>query len=223
MAEALLSSPGGHESQLAAFGLKVEYFYDALRAGEQARRLVTKNDPPNAGGTEDYFRRVRVLRDRLIELIHWKRGELDGLPLVVNPDKTMAIGVLLGDHQTGWVGSYHPRSKRPVGEAKVGLVAQNGQQEVLFRRPLVAGDVDLEAEDLFKLRTWFFVTHRRPLRNGVVVVSSELSLPSRTSKTGYVDEWERRIPFPDLTFENVTPHTDDDESDGGYDVAVDEK
>ena len=66
MAEPLLSSPKDHESQLAAFGLKPEYFNDALRAGEQARRLVTKNDPPNAGGTEDYFKRVRVLRERPI-------------------------------------------------------------------------------------------------------------------------------------------------------------
>jgi hypothetical protein len=223
VAEPLLSSPGDPESQLAAFGLKMEYFYDALRAGEQARRLITRNHPSNAAGTEDYFNRVFVLRERLIELVHWARGELDGLPLVVNPDRTMAIGVLLGDHQTGWPGPYHPRSKRPVGEAKVGLVAQNGQQEVLFRRPLIANEVDLEAEDLFRLKTWFFVTRRRPLMDGVVVVSSELSLPSETSKTGYVDKWARRIPFPDLRFENVTPNVDDDESDGGYDVAVDEK
>jgi hypothetical protein len=222
VAEPLLSSPGDYESQLAALGLKLEYFYDALRAGEQARRLVTENDPPNAGGTEDYFRRVRVLRERLIELVHWARGELDGLPLVVNPGKTIAIGVLLGDYKTGWVGPYHPRSKRPVGEAKVGLVAQNGQQEVLFRRPLVAGEVDLEAEDLSRLKTLFFVTHRRPLKDGVVVVSSELSLPSDTSRTGYVDKWAHRIPFPDLTFENVSPRIDGD-GEGSYDVAVDEK
>lgn len=225
MAEPLPSRPEDHQSQLAALGgLKPEYFYNALRAGEQARRLVTKNDPRTAGGTDDYFKRVRVLREQLIEALHWARGELDGLPLVVNPDRTMAIGVLLGDHQTGWVGSYHPRSKRPVGENKIGLVAQNGQQEVLFKRPLVADEVDLEAEDLFKLKTWFFLTYRRPLRDGIVVVQSELSLPFRTNPTGYVDRWARRIPLPDLRFENVTPHVDDDdEGNDGYDVAVDEK
>jgi hypothetical protein len=222
VAEPLLSDRGDHESRLAAFGLKLDYFCDALRAGEQARRLVTRNDPSNAAGTEDYFKRVRVLRERLIENAHWARGELDCLPLVVSPDRAMAIGVLLGDHQTGWPGLYHPRSRRPVGEAKVGLVAQNGQQEVLFRRPLVADEVDLEAEDLFKLRTWFLVTYRRPKRD-VVIVSSELSLPSQISRTGYVDKWADRIPFPDLRFENVTPRVDDGEGDEGYDVAVDEK
>jgi hypothetical protein len=225
VAQPLPSRLEDYRSQLAALGgLKLEYFYNALRAGEQARRLVTKNDPRTAGGTDDYFKRVRVLREQLIEALHWARGELDGLSLVVSPDRKMAIGVLLGDHQTGWVGPYHPRSKRPVGENKVGLVAQNGQQEVLFKRPLVADEVDLEAEDLFQLKTWFFLTHRRPLRDGIVVVSSELSLPFRTNPTGYVDRWIHRIPFPDLRFENVTPHIDDDESDdGGYDVAVDEK
>lgn len=219
MTEPLHASPFDHDAELAKLGLKLEYFYDAIRAGEQARRLTTRNDAPTAAGTDDYHRRLRVLRDGLIDKEKWLRGELYGLPLVVRPDKTLAIGVLLGDHKTGWQGNYHPRSKRPLGEVKIGLIAQNGQQTVMFRRPLVAGDVDLEAEDLSKLATWFFVTYRRVTREGIVV-SSELSLPSDVSKSNYVETWRRRIPFPDLHFGNVTPS--EDFVAEGYEVAVTE-
>jgi hypothetical protein len=222
VAEPLLSGAADHVVQLAGLGLRLEYFYDALRAGEQARRLVTENDPKAAAGTDDYFRRVRVLRDRLINDAKWARADLDGLPLVINPKLTMAIGVLLGDHKTGWVGTYHPRSKRPVGEKKVKLVAQN-QQLAMIPRPVVAEEVDIESADLTNVHTWFFLTYRR-VRGDKVIVSSELSEASGTGLDAYVTRWVRRIPFPDLTFAGVTPYVGNaDGGSGGYEVAVDEK
>jgi hypothetical protein len=220
VAEPLLAGSDDHVAQLAALGLRLEHFHDALRAGEQARRLITWNDPISAAGTDDYFRRVRVLRERLITEVKWERADLDGLPLVINPQRTMAIGVLLGDHKTGWVGPYHPRSRRPVGEKKVKLVAQN-QQLTLIPRPVMAEEVDIESADLTNVRTWFFLTYRR-VKGSSVTVSSELSQPSETGLDSYVKHWVRRIPFPDLTFEGVIPYQSD-ETHGGYEVAVDEK
>jgi hypothetical protein len=216
------ASPGNYDVQLAALGLHLRYLHDALRAGEQARRLVTANDPKNAGGTDDYFRRVRVLRDGLIAERAWARAELNGLPLVVNPARTIAIGVLLGDYTTGWVGHYHPRSRRPVGNGKIKLIAQN-QQQPLFRMPLPPGEIDLEAEDLSKLQTWFLITYRR-VNGGNVRVSSELSLPCHVDKPGYVDEYSHRIPLPELMFEGVIPYIEnDDDGPEGYEVDVDER
>jgi len=227
MAEPLLAGSPDHVNQLAALGLRLDYFQDALRAGEQARRLVTANDPKAAAGTDDYFRRVRVLRDRLIEEEKWLRSDLDGLPLVVNPERTLAIGVLLGDRKTGWVGPYHPRSRRPVGEKKIKLVAHNDQPELDLGLPphrIRAGEIDIRSEGLAGVRTWFLVTHRHVDRDGSVRVSSELSEPSETGLTAYVERWIRRIPFPDLVFESVVPYTDHQEQDSaGYEVAVDEK
>ncbi len=222
MAEPLLSGAVDHAAQLARLGLRLDYFYDALHAGEQARRLVTKNAPKNAPGTEDYIQRVSVLRERLITEARWARADLDGLPLVINPKLTMAIGVLLGDHKTGWVGPYHPRSGRPVGEKKIKLVAQN-QQLAMIPRPPVADEVDIESTDLSNVHTWFFVTHRR-VRDNRVIVSSELSEPSEIGLDAYVRRWIRRIPFPDLPFEGVTPYEGNgDKEPRGYEVAVDEK
>jgi hypothetical protein len=221
MAEPLPSAADDHVAQLAALGLKLDYFYDALRAGEQARRLCTADDARSAAGTDDYFRRVAVLR-RGLRSAGWKRTDLDGLPLAINPERTMAIGVLQGDFRTGWPGAYHPRSHRPVGQKKVKLVAHN-HQLTLFARPVPTSEVDIESEDLTNCQTWFFVTYRRVGREGVSV-SSELSLPSLTGDAAYVERWDRRIPLPDLTFESVKPYTaEEDNGSDEYDVAVDEK
>ena len=215
-------SPGNYHAQLPALGLQLRYLHDALRAGEEARRLATPNHPKNAGGTYDYFRRVQALRDGLITDLAWARGELNQLPLVVNPDRTVAIGVLRGDSTTGWVGPYHPRSGRAVGNGKIMLIAQN-QQAPLFSIPLPPGEVDLEAEDLSKLQTWFLVTYRR-VEPGKVRVSSELSRPCHVDKRGYVDQYSYRIPLPDLTFEGVIPYIEgDDDGPEGYEVDVDER
>jgi hypothetical protein len=216
----LLSGAPDYEAQLAAMHLKLEYFHDAIRAGEQLRRSATPDDPPNAGGTDDYFRRVRVLRSRLTTEAKWARLNLDGLPLVIDPRRTMAIGVLLGDNQTGWVGAYHPRSRRPMGEKKVKLVAKN-QQLAMIPRPADPDEVDLDAADLSNVRTWFLLTHRRVKANKVIV-SNELSEATETSHNGYVTRWAHRIPFPDVVFEGVVPYIGSGRS-SGYEVAVDEK
>lgn len=221
---ALAPSAGspGCEEQLADLGLKLVYLQEAVRAGEEVRRQTTRNDPRNAPGMVDYFRRIRVLREQLIANEGWKRGEINQLPLIVNPGKTMAIGVLLGDYRTGWVGPYHPRSKRPLGDGKLRLVSQN-QQLAMIPRPADPGEFALEDEDLANMQTWFFVTYRHVL-SGVTRVSSELSLPEYANVRNYVERWTRRIPLPDLDFEGVIPYIEGtDDGPGEYDVEVGEK
>jgi hypothetical protein len=221
VSQPVAATPADCAAKLAALGLKLTYLEDVIRAGEQARRLVTKNDPKNAAGTEDYFRRVRTLRDRLIVEEGWTRAELKGLPLVLNPDKSAAIGVLQGDHKTGWVGPYHPKSKRPVGDGKIRLTAQN-YQIALFSVPTPADETDLEADGLMGVDTWFLVTKRRE-KGKSVRTSSELSLPAEVSDDGYIEKWLDRIPLPDITFEGVKPHTpSDDDGSKEYEVEVGE-
>lgn len=210
------------ETQLAELGVTLPQLQDALRAGEEARRLTTANDPRNAAGTMDYFRRIRVLRDRMINDAEWARLDLNQLPLVANPDRTVAIGVLLGDYRTGWAGSYQPRSRRPVGEGKIRLVARNSQQMTMFPEMANPQEVDLDSEDLSSLATWFLITYRRLFADHVTI-SSELSLPSETGETNYITKYAHRIPLPELRFGSVIPWNGGDEGDSGYEVPVDEK
>jgi hypothetical protein len=210
------------EEQLAKLGIKLVQLHDALRAGEEARRLTTANDPRNAAGTVDYFRRIRVLRERLIADSQWARLDLNQLPLVANPDRTMAIGVLLGDFRTGWAGPYQPESRRPIGEGKIRLVARNQQQMTLFPKMANPQEVDLESEDLEQLQTWFLISNRR-LFGDYVTISSELSFPSQTGVTNYITKYARRIPLPELRFDGVIPFNDDEGGDDEYEVPVGEK
>jgi hypothetical protein len=212
------------EKRLAELDVQLDQLHDALRAGEEERRLTTANDPRNAAGTQDYFRRIRVLRERKIAEDGWARLDLNLLPLVVNPARTIAIGVLLGDYRTGWPGPYHPRSRRPVGEGKIRLVARNQQQMTLFPAIHNGQEVDQDSEDLSRLQTWFLISYRR-LFGDHVTISSELSLPYQIGETNYITRYAQRIPLPELRFEGVIPYTNDD-LDGGeceYEVSVDEK
>lgn len=224
MAQPIPESSDDCEKRLAELDLRLDQLQDALRAGEEARRLTTANDPRNAAGTQDYFRRIRVLRERKIAEDGWRRLDLNLLPLVVNPTRTIAVGVLLGDFRTGWPGPYHPRSRRPVGEGKIRLVARNQQQMTLFPEMYNAQEVDQDSEDLSRLQTWFLISYRR-LFGDHVTISSELSLPSQTGETNYITRYAQRIPLPELRFEGVIPYTNDDPDDGEgeYEVSVDEK
>ena len=159
------------EKRLAALGVQLAQLHDALRAGEEARRLTTANDPRNAAGTVDYFRRIRVLRERKIAEDGWARLEFNMLPLVANPARTIAIGVLLGDYRTGWPGPYHPRSRRPVGEGKIRLVARNQQQMTLFPEVHDSQEVSQDSEDLSRLQTWFLISYRRLFGDHVTISS----------------------------------------------------
>jgi hypothetical protein len=219
-----IPQPNDCERQLKRLGVQLAQLLDALRAGEEARRLTTANDPRNAAGTVDYFRRIRALRERKIAEDGWARLDLNMLPLVVNPARTVAIGVLLGDYRTGWPGPYHPHSRRPVGDGKIRLIARNQQQMTLFPEIHNPQEVDLDSEDLSRLQTWFLISYRH-LFGGHVTISSELSLPSETGETRYITRYKHRIPLPELRFDGVIPYMDEDDDggEGEYDVTVDEK
>ncbi|MGQ4414815.1 hypothetical protein ACN6LA_005222 [Streptomyces sp. SAS_269] len=213
---------GGHEVELAELGLKYEYFERLISEGEEARAGATEDDANNAAGTLDYFARVRTLRYLLRTEEHWKRYDPKQSPLSVNPDKTMAIGVLLGDARTGLPGNPQPRSHRPAGVAKESLVARNQDLDPgLF--PLPPQD-DAEAEltddEYARLTTWYLLTYRYAARKqGFIEVRSELSLPSRVGAQGKIDSWDRRILLPAIRFKKTFDYPD---GDTGFDVPVEE-
>lgn len=214
---------GGHEEQLAELGLKYEYFEQLVREGEEARAAATKDDANNAAGTFDYFARVRTLRHLLRTEQHWHRYDPKQSPLIVNPDKSMAIGVLLGDARTGLPGNPQPRSHRPAGVAKESLVARNQDlHPALFQLPLGEDELEAQLDDEYaRLATWYLLTFRYSARKqGFVEVRSELSLPSRVGPhSGKIDSWDRRILLPTMRFKKTFDYPD---GDTGFDVAVEE-
>ncbi len=218
---------GSGGDELAALGLTEEHLRDALVAAEDARRTATPNDAPNAAGTLDYFARVRALRDILITTRDWRRLNYKQLPLVVNPDHTVAIGVLLGDERTGQQGA-PPRGRRPVGTAKAELIGAWGAEKPA-QLALAWEDIEEPGEEAVlddteqsELRTWYLLSRRVPLR-GQVVVYSELSLPESVNAQGHVDRWTKRILLRKQVFEDIRVGEAGSKPQEGVDVPVEER
>ena len=219
--------PGGYESELATLGLRWEYLEPGLRMSEQARRAgKTKDDAKNAPGSQDYFTRIRELRYTLRTELGWIPYDPLQAPLIVNPDKTIGIGVLLGDARTGLPGGPHPRSKRPAGISKERAVARNQELQLsfAFEEPEFTQPDEAHAgvDEYAQMVTWYLLTHRSEARKtGVVTVRSELSLPDRVGPGGRIDSYQRRILLPSIEFESVNDYAV--ETTGDFDVPVEER
>ncbi|MEU6421114.1 hypothetical protein [Streptomyces spiralis] len=217
--------PTGYEAQLAALGLQWEHFETTLRVSEQARRSgKTKDDAKNAPGSQDYFTRVRELRRALRTELGWHPYDPLQAPLVVNPDKTIGIGVLLGDARAGLRGIPHPRSKRPAGVTKEQAIARNQELQLPFSEPEFAALDGAQSDDdeYARMETWYLLTYRYEARkSGAVTVRSELSLPDRVGPGGKIDSFQRRILLPPVEFESVRDYAV--ETTGDIVVSVEER
>lgn len=185
--------------QLAALGTKLEYLHPALFAGEAARRTVTPNHPANTADTRAYQEHVRLLREAHIRHVGWKRLLHDHLELVCNPQKTLAIGTMIGDAATGNP-SLQPTNLHKRGAATERAAEQNVQLG-LFAPPVGPDEVHLDEDEAMQLRTWFLVSYRAKVE-GAVRIHNELSLPSRVER-GFVVDWERRIPLPVIEMDDI--------------------
>ncbi|NED34715.1 hypothetical protein [Streptomyces sp. SID8499] len=204
--------PHGYRAQLAALGTKLEYLHPALEAGETARRSATRNHPANTAGTRAYQEHVRIIREMHIQHEGWRRLLHDHLELVCNPDRTVAIGVMVGDAATGEQGS-PPRNLHRRGSATRRVAEVNAAQMELFpvrRRE----EIVLSAEEVDRLQVWFLVSYR-VVAGDKVHIHNELSLPGEF-KDGYVTRWKRRIPLPVLEMDGIEPPYED----GGGEIDI---
>ncbi|MGI5401909.1 hypothetical protein ACQEVG_21190 [Streptomyces sp. CA-135486] len=207
--------PDDVHAQLAALGTKLEYLHPALHAGEAARRTATPNHPANSAGTRAYQEHVRVVREAHIRHEGWKRLLHDHLELVCNADKTMAIGIMVGDAATGNP-SLRPTNLHRRGAATERAAENNAQLE-LFPRPGAPDEIFLRAEESVQLQTWFLVSYRVQVGDAVRI-HSELSLPARMER-GFVMEWKKRIPLPVLEMDGV--ELPDEDGPDEIDIPVD--
>ncbi|WP_330340288.1 hypothetical protein [Streptomyces sp. NBC_00557] len=207
--------PDDYRAQLAALGTKLEYLHPALRAGEIARRTATPNHPANTPGTRAYQEHVRIIREMHIQHEGWKRLLHDHLELVCNSDKTIAIGVMIGDAATGERAN-PPRNLHRRGAATARAAEVNAQLE-LFPHPMRRDEIVLSAEETDRLQIWFLVSYRIEVGEKVHI-HNELSLPGEVVN-GYVTKWKRRIPLPVLEMDGIEPPYED--GPGEIDIPVD--
>ncbi|MFJ6141729.1 hypothetical protein [Kitasatospora sp. NPDC092286] len=209
---AALGNPDDSTRLLADMGLRPEYFDRVVRMGERSREQCTSDDPKNARGTQDYLARVRELRFQLRTEEGWKRYDPQQAPLIVNPDKTIGIGVLLGDARTGLPGNPQPRSHRPAGVTKAAAITRNQhlQQLSLFTPAAGPDEVHLDDDEYANLATWYLLTRRiEGRKSNIVEIRSELSLPDRVGPKGRIDSWRARILLPAVRIKKIQDYTGD--------------
>ncbi|MEI5011677.1 hypothetical protein RB196_34400 [Streptomyces sp. PmtA] len=200
----------------------MEFLHDVLRAGEAARRTAVPNEPTGTAGRRAYEAHVRTLRELHIKHEKWARLVHGRLELVCNADRSIAIGVMVGDAATG-LASLFPRNARRRGHATEQVTRANAGegaphvQTALFVAGAGPNGVALSEEEAFALKTWFLLSYRTKTGDAVRI-DCELSQPQRF-EDGFVVEWGRRIPLPALTMDGIEPLNDD--GPGEIDIPVD--
>jgi hypothetical protein len=200
----------------------LEFLHNVLRAGEAARRTAVPNDPTGSAGRRAYEAHVRTLRELHIEHEKWARLVHGRLELVCNADRSIAIGVMVGDAATG-LASLFPKNARRRGSATGEVTRANAGeraahvQTALFVAGAGPDGVALSEEEACALKTWFLLSYRTKTGDAVRI-DCELSRPQRF-EDGFVVGWGRRIPLPALTMDGIEPLNDD--GPGEIDIPVD--
>lgn len=214
--------PDDVRAQLGGMGTRLEFLHDVLRAGETARRTAVPNDPIGTGGRRAYEAHVRTIREVHIEHEGWARLIHGRLELVCSPDRSVAMGVMVGDAATGQASLFPKNARRRgpatdmVARANAGEGAPN-VQTALFAAAAGPNGVALSEEEACALKTWFLLSYRTKVGDAVRI-DCELSQPKRF-EGGFVVEWGRRIPLPTLAMDGIEPLNDD--GPGEIDIPVD--
>ncbi|WP_371100565.1 hypothetical protein [Streptomyces sp. PU_AKi4] len=214
--------PDDINAQLGGMGTRLEYLHDVLRAGEAARRTAVPNDPLGTAGRRAYEAHVRTIREVHIQQEGWARLIHGRLELVCNPDRSIAMGVMVGDAATGQA-SLFPKNARRRGPATDRVTRANAGESVphvqtaLFAADAGPKGVALSEEEAYALKTWFLLSCRTKI-DDTVRIDCELSQPKKF-EDGFVAKWGRRIPLPALVMDGIE-HMHDD-GPGEIDIPVD--
>lgn len=158
--------------------------------GNSLRYLCNEFSPPQAGGFFAWAGTITALGERLVES-GWTREELNGLSVVISPDRTRAIAVATGDAATGT--GRTARSRHPRGPATIVAVSNNQQLALFELKDYVASKV---ADP--NLETWFLLVHRAPDALWI-----ELSLPVGLDDTARLSAWREQIPLGAVALEQT--------------------
>jgi hypothetical protein len=205
MAQTVVRTGTDAERRLQALGLKLEYIDDAVRAGADARASKNDFEPQSAPGLKDWIARVGKLRERVVsDTAGWYYADPRNVPLVYEPEEQIALGVLLGDRNTGSEKPESgPRSKYPKGTVIAEATAE-GSAELTLELDLTQrsrrGHLDVAA--LAAMEVWFLVTFPDKVGDKFVVCR-EISLAKPIEPDSYITSWRERLIFPPLEFDPV--------------------
>lgn len=195
------------DTELSSLGLSKSILQDAVLRGQLAKRSVTKNHPPIAGGSMAYFETVCALRDKLLPL-GWVTDNSNNLCITRHASGECDLIVSTGDQNTGRANG-HPTTKNPKGNLAKNYI-ENNQLSFLGQEFDVVVDNSVH-------NTWmliYFFDHEED------EVRLELSIPTSIDEQGYVTQWQKRILIEPISFEQA-PNVGNFEPEYGPDVNID--
>ena len=176
--------------------LKQELLLEANQRGYEARLEATLAHAPTAAGTFHWHAFVSSLRLALLAQDWFIRNERN-CPLVISPDKSIAIVVMTGNIDTG-----KPYGN-PTNQADKGAVLDEAvQRNVQYKLFETATSKLKKAGGGTQL--WVLLYHVESAPNGVKEIRTELSLPSDFQRKKIVG-WEERIILRPLSSEPTAP------------------
>lgn len=197
------------DARLEKLGLSSEILHQAIKNGEMYRSDCTENDPLSLPGFIAWGRAVRSLRE-ILAPHGWMRLNEQGMPLVINPSGTIAIGVTAGNINTGNP-DMTPRTRNTKGPATEAAVRLNGQMCFSFYEETGPKTVRSRSGDRL---TWLLLTSRHSDK-----ICCELSLPSEIGEDERVENWNERIILPPISID-IKPRPIGYEEEDAGDIVV---
>ncbi|MGJ7908234.1 hypothetical protein ACOQFL_17360 [Actinopolyspora sp. H202] len=216
MSETIVRTGEDAEERLHELGLEREFIDEAIDAGVGARRPTDDFEPRSAAGLKDWIARVGKLRSRLVENTGWLFDDPLNVPLVFDHSRSVAVGVLLGDGNTGssWK-TEGPHSKYPKGKV-ISQATAKGEEVFALDLDLTqpGGRGRLTPDELRGMDVWFLVTHALTARDGEqerFEVHREISLAQPIEPETHITRWRERLVLPPRLFSPVPQQQETEE------------
>jgi len=216
-------------SDLHRMGLSSDVLRAAAQAGHDEAVSCTANDVLTRPGYVRWATPFRYLGDHYAR-DGWTRERPKGFELLVNPSRTIAIGIAPGDHWTGI--ERDPRTGQPrMPRTRIDRGPVTGQAIIGNRGQarFDASDHPAFAEGLLPgLTIWFLLHHWNDVpADGIDEIRLELSVPvefcpiSPASERGYITRFEPRLILPAIHLVKLIDTNEDrDDGDDAIDIEI---
>lgn len=174
-----------------------EMLLEANQRGYEARLEATPAHAPTAAGTFHWHSFVAALRLAL-RAQGWSIRDERNCPLVISPDKSMAIVVMTGNIETG-----KPYGN-PTNQADKGAVLDEAVQRNVQYQLFETTAISKLKKGEGGTQLWVLLYHVEAGSNGVKEIRTELSLPSDFQRKK-IAGWAERIILRPLSTEPTTP------------------
>ncbi|WP_130799179.1 hypothetical protein [Streptomyces otsuchiensis] len=214
--EAAGSEGSRYEAELARIRLRPEIMLNAVGASNTERGLCARDDAAPIGPGIYAYNGLVTSLSRQLRDEDWTRVNVSGvLPIMLNPEARVALGVTSGDRMTGRRGRQQPKSRYAKGELTRKIIGRNVSPGQLELESPEFPKEENDQDQLTGYNLWMMlVFYDRDLKE----IRYEVSLPERLSSKGRIQNWYHRV-VPDEPYSvdsEIFDFGDDEDPNDGF-------